>query len=474
MKSRIMAIMFVACLMVAGQLQADQQAVTPPLEAVEKYLKALEEQNSRPSLYGKLVGEEGDFRYSAFASAAVPEEPWVNIFESTAAWNSKSRRCYKRLIGKDTCPKGSDALFRSNRPLVVDGFFGTVFSLGLKPFLGNMPWKTKFDSEEFEKARHAAESRMDIETFKSLVDRYQDGWGRILAFEEKIHEAIANRESRVSLELDGFDESDAIDDRFFYDVEPQFSWRETPLRAETLENLVAMVEAITEALRTQPASQLVSFTLDCPGKRMRYLLDEVRCDVFVGWDGDRIVTTGVMAVDRWQLPGVPVLDYAIRGDVLEAEFRNGLLAIRNISDSNVNVQRLDFMNAGKVSKYPLASNTVKPGEHIYYAELITKGMFGSDLQDGKPLKTRKLSKDERFGVRVLYSRSGGRATTYLTEEMSIKDMLKSDIRALQENGALLEDLELFQQGFVDMRAAAAKQRIRKAMELLQKRKEEQP
>lgn len=471
MKSRKTVIMgLVLSLSVLGGASHAQEAVNPPFEAVEKYLDALEEQNTRPLLYGKLAGEEGEYRYVTFSSAATPEEAWVNIFESSAAWDSRSRRCSKRLVGKDTCPDGSKALFRSARPLVIDGFFGTVFSLGLKPFFGNMPWKVNFDKTAFDNARHDAESRLDVTEFRALVERYQAGWKEILAFEEKIQQAVSSRESQVSLALEGFDETDGITDDFFYDVVPRFSWRETPLTAVTLEALVAKVESTTEALRTLPASELVSLDLVCPGKRMRYLLKEVQCDVSAAWRGDDIVTTGAMSVERWQLPGVPVLEYDIGNDVLEAEFRNGLLAIRNISDSKVNIKRLDFMNAGKVWKHPLANNTVLPGKHIYYAELITNGIFNSALEDGKPISARKFLKDEQFGVRVLYSSSGGSTTTYLTEKMTLKDMLKSDISTLQENGAVLEDLELFKTGFQDMRSAAKQQRMRKALELLKERR----
>ena len=451
----------------SGQLYA-QDAVDIPLSAVEKYLSVLKEQQAAPSLFGKLGARSSGYEYVAYSTEAVKEEAWVDIFNSRPAWDNKERRCAKRLIGKDTCPENREELFRKSRPVILDSITGTIFSLGLKPIIGKMPWEVEFDHQEFRRAASDAESRLDHDAFKSLVERYRVAWEEVLAFEGDVRNAIENKHSDVDLALDGFGEGDDVSDDYFYDVFPEFSWRMDPPVANSLERLVEKMEFLAQQVRDRSLGELVSLNIGCPGKRLEHLIYTAQCNVSADWYGDNIVASGTMEVEQWKLPRIPVLEYSIGNEVLEAEFRNGLLAIVNVSDTAVNIWRIDFMNAGDTWKQPLAHNTVDPGKHIYYAELINDGRFLVALEEGKAVKDSDLLDEEQYGVRVRYSRSGG-AATYLTEKTTIKEMPLANIQSLQKEGGLLEDLALFQKGFIDLKNARLKRNISSAIELIKQR-----
>lgn len=463
-KKRILVLALM--LMAVSAKGAEKDEMLLPLAAVEQYLDVLTDQENTPSLYGKLQAVNDGYQYVAYRSAAAREEPWVDIFNSRAAWDSKGRNCVKRLIGKDTCPDSREDLFRKTQIDIFGSITGTVFSFGLKPFFGKMPWVVDFDGEAFRDSRNAAEARLDHDAFKSLVERYQSAWKDIVRFENKVKESIQEKDSQVSLELEGFTDGDGIDDDYFYDVVAVFPWRTKPLEADSLEGLVQKLESISDTLSSNSNFEDVSLNINCPGRRLRYLIKDGQCDVSAGWENQKVIATGSMRVNQWSLPGVPVLEYSISGDILEAEFRNGLLAIRNVADSSVTIRRIDFFNAGKIQSQLLEHNSVRPGRHLYYADSITNGNFIAALEEGEVVKNRHLDDEEQYGVRVLYSRSGGSATTYLTEKMTVKAMLKNNIQSLQDRGGVLENAELFQQGFVVLRNKSSQREVVKVLELI--------
>ncbi len=449
----------------SGWVNADD-APASPVVAVEAFLNAVKDGVNTPSLYGKLVAKGDGYAYTEFRSAAVEEEPWVDIFNSRAAWDSKGRKCVKRLIGKDTCPDNREDLFRKSSLEVFDSITGTVFTLGLKPFFGKMPWKANFDRDGFERARRDAESRLDHDEFKALAERYQAAWKDIIQFENDVKLAISSKSSHVVLELAGFNGSEVVSDDYFYDVVPQFRWRVTPVEASSLGEMVGQLEAISRSLSDRERMNNVALRVTCPGKRLQHLIEQSSCGVTAKWESGKVVSRGRMEVSQWKIPDTLVFDYSIKGNVLKAEFEKGLLSISNLSDSSVNIRRIDFMNAGAVRRQLIAPNSINPGKRLYYSDMITHGVFARSLEDSRVLKERHLDDEEKFGIRVLYSQSSGSATTYLTEQATLKDILLKNILSLQERGGVLEDVQIYEQGVVVLRSKANLSERNKLIELV--------
>ncbi|MCK0155114.1 hypothetical protein MWU49_15475 [Alcanivorax sp. S6407] len=444
-----------------------------PATAVGELLTALNAKVNVPSLYGRLEAEGDGYHYAEYRSASVPEEPWVDIFNSKPAWDSKGRHCVKRLIGKDTCPESRPDLFRKSSPDVLNSITGTVLTLGLKPLFGKMPWDVQVAWDELNDARRDAESRLDHDAFKALVERYQAAWKDIIRFENDVKSAITGKTSEVSLAMMGFDGGEGVRDDFFYDVMPSFPWRVEPLQAGSLEELVLGLEILSRRLADKSQVNDIELGVICPGSRLQHLIKASSCDISAEWDDGQVVSRGHMEVTQWKIPETIVLEYSTKGEVLAAEFENGLLSIVNVSDSEVSVRRVDFMNAGGVRRQPMAQNSIKPGKRLYYSDMITNGTFARALEEGRVLKERHMDDEEQFGVRVFYTRAGGSATVYLTEKMTVKDIVSKNIQSLQERGSVLEDVELYQMGIYLMRYMGNRSARDKLIELVMSKQDRQ-
>lgn len=385
-----------------------------------------------PPLYALVEPAADGYRFTRFSLRPVRGGGWVQLYTGQRLWEVKYQQCLRHPVGGDCEKPVPNAFARVNGHPVLNVFTAAI-TVGVRPLLFGVDTTYSFDHRKWDaaldsaRARHAAEQGHPLQ---ADLDRLRTHWDLLMTLEQRGADALRQRE--LAIEADGAPSAlVAAAANGLAAAEFAYPWR-AQLPAAPVATLGELVDALDALARRHAADQPRDWPLQtrCPAARLAAYVSADRCELTTSWQGERLRIGGRVSVRGFALPRQFPTALSLAGPGFEAEYRHGLVWMRNTGTRPLLVDKVVLLQGGREVPRWLKGREIKPG-----ADAVFPGFVG-ELPELRTASTSVLLDPVRLrtttwhGLRihVLDAASYEPAVHEVRAESSLEELLATILR----------------------------------------------
>lgn len=385
-----------------------------------------------PPLYARVEEDRTGYRFTRFSLHAEKGPGWVQLYSGQRMWEVRRQDCLRHPLNGD-CEKVERNAFVRVDSHPVQNVIAAAITVGIRPLFFGIDTTYRFDAAKWESALAAAKARYTHETGLSLqedLDRLRADWEILMALEQKGREALRRRELAVAIS-GATPALLAAGREGMVGVAFRHPWRDhLALQSERLGELVAQIDtAVQQHGQSRPRDWPLQLT--CPSPRLALYALAESCDLQGDWRDDKLRITGALRLKGVALPRQFPTVLAVAGSGIEAEYRHGVVWLRNKSDKTLLLEKITLLMGGKEVPRWVSRKELKPGEDAFYAG------FTLDLPEVRPpaasalLDPIRLGTSTRYGLRLQLLEAGTYAPVVVEEqaEATLEELLAHIFRS---------------------------------------------
>lgn len=392
--------------------------------------------------HGKLGLVDGKYVFTTFSATPEQDEGWVNLATGKPVWQTHSRTCHQRVIGRGDCP-GEDPLGIRTVTVNKGGvIFKGLFTAGLQPLLGKNTSTIRYDRSSLDRAIAEAAKNLerDGESLRSLQARFLEQSERLARQSHRFEQTVIEASHAISVSSDIEAEFAKKYPLALIRKDIRYRWEEQgSLENDNLPGLIATLEALVTELETGPAGSIGSLALSCPDT---IFAKSMQCDDLQAiWEGDQLTLSGNISVKEWHLPAT-ALHFDLANDLFSVQFSNGLMRLTNLGNETLTLTLVSpFDRNGVALQRLLQMNRFASGKSMIYPSPLTSGDM--DMLNEKTIRitSKNLDTEVFYGARINY-RIGKRlqqTTSDLKQSTTVAELMKMNLAFASAKGHGIQD-----------------------------------
>lgn len=327
-----------------------------------------------PPLYALVEPDADGYRFARFSLRPVRGGGWVQLYTGQRMWEVKYQQCLRHPVGGD-CEKPVANAFARVNPHPVLNLFSAAITVGIRPLLFGFDTTYAFDHGRWEAALAAARSRYARDHGRPLqadLDRLRTHWDLLMALEQQGATALRRRELAIVPE-GGPANLMAAAAGGLAGAEFAYPWRrQLPAAPVTaLGELVAALDTLASS-HAQQGPRDWPLQTHCPAARLAAYVIADRCELTTSWQGDRLRISGHVGVKGFALPRQFPTALSLAGAGLEAEYRHGLVWMRNTGTRSLLVEKIVLLQGGREVPRWLQRRELKPGADAVFPGFVVE------------------------------------------------------------------------------------------------------